>query len=124
MTTPVLVVIAILLFALVIFQLAKTTEFVAMLRGEEKTRIESDRINGRIMLVFIIAGMIAMFWSLAVYKKYMILEASSVHGKWIDSMFNVTLFFTGIVFYSDPARPFLFRMEIQTHQRQESPLLS
>ena len=50
MTTSLLVVIAVVLFALVIFQLAKTTEFVAILRGDEKTRLESDRINSRMML--------------------------------------------------------------------------
>lgn len=98
MTTPVLVVIAIVLFALVIFQLAKTTEFVAILRGDERTNLESDRINSRLMMIFLILGMIALFWSVAYFKDVMILEAESIHGKWIDSMFNVTLFFTGIVF--------------------------
>lgn len=98
MSTALLVVITIVLFALVVFQLAKTTEFVAILRGDEKTREESDRINGRLMLVFLIGGMIAMFWSLYVYLPHMVLNAVTVHGKWIDSMFNVTLFFTGVVF--------------------------
>ncbi|MEO6168622.1 MAG: cytochrome c oxidase subunit II, partial [Chitinophagales bacterium] len=98
MTTPVLVVFAIVLFALVIFQLAKTTEFVAILRGDERTNLESDRINSRLMMIFLILGMIALFWSVAYFKDVMILKAESVHGKWIDSMFNVTLFFTGIVF--------------------------
>jgi cytochrome c oxidase subunit 2 len=94
MTTTVLVVIAIVLFALVIFQLAKTTEFVAILRGEEKTHLESDRINSRLMMVFLILGMIALFWSLDYFMEDMVLHAASVHGEWIDSMFNWTLFFT------------------------------
>lgn len=98
MTTTALVVIAIVLFALVIFQLAKTTEFVAILRGEEKTHLESDRINSRLMMVFLILGMIAMFWSLDYFMEDMVLHAASVHGEWIDSMFNWTLFFTGIAF--------------------------
>lgn len=98
MMTSVLVFVAIVLFALVIFQLAKTTEFVAMLRGEEKTHLESDRINSRLMLIFLVLGMIALFWSVGHFKGDMILNGASVHGAWIDSMFNVTLFFTGIVF--------------------------
>jgi cytochrome c oxidase subunit 2 len=98
MTTSVLVILAIVMFALVIFQLAKTTEFVAILRGEDKTRLESDRINSRLMVVFLVAGMAALFWSVAYFKKHMILESASVHGEWIDSMFNVTLLFTGVAF--------------------------
>ncbi len=106
--TTVLVVLAVVMFALVIFQLAKTTEFVAILRGEDKTRLESDRINSRLMMAFLIAGMVALFWSVVYFKKYMILESASVHGEWIDSMFNVTLLFTGIVFILTQIPPFSF----------------
>src|SRR6478735_11271906 len=98
MSTSVLIVIAIVLFAIVLFQLARTTEMVSILRGEEKTRLESDRINARMMLFFLVAGMVALFWSVGYYMNVMILKGNSVHGQWIDSMFNVTLFFTGIVF--------------------------
>lgn len=108
MTTSLLVVIAVVLFTLVIFQLAKTTEFVAILRGEEKTHLESDRINSRLMLIFLILGMIALAWSLVYFKDDMILEAASVHGAWIDSMFNVTLFFTGIMFVLTQVALFYF----------------
>jgi cytochrome c oxidase subunit 2 len=98
MSTSVLIVIAVVLFAVVLFQLARTTEMVSILRGEEKTRLESDRINARLMLFFMVAGMVALFWSMGYYMDVMILKGNSVHGQWIDSMFNVTLFFTGIVF--------------------------
>jgi len=108
MSTSVLIIIAIVLFALVVFQLAKTTEFVALLRGDEKTRLESDRINARMMLVFIVGGMIALIWSVGYFKKEMILEGASVHGQWIDSMFNVTLLFTGIVFFLTQIALFYF----------------
>lgn len=120
MTTSVLVVLAIALFALVIFQLAKTTEFVAMLRGDEKTRLESDRINARLMIVFMVAGMIALFWSVGYFKKYMILNAASVHGEWIDSMFNVTLFFTGIVFVLTQIALFYFAWRYKHKQGRKA----
>src|SRR6185503_4480570 len=98
MSSTLLVTIAFVLFVLVIFQLARTTEYVAHLRGEEKAQADADKINGRLFLVFLIVGMIGLFWSVFHYMPYMNLHAASVHGEWLDSMFNVTLFFTGIVF--------------------------
>ncbi|MBA3649425.1 MAG: cytochrome c oxidase subunit II [Chitinophagales bacterium] len=98
MNSTVLLIVAVVLFALVLFQLAKTTEFVSILKGDEKTRLESDRIHARFFLLFLILGLAAMFWSVGYFRKDMVLNAASMHGQWIDSMFNVTLFFTAIVF--------------------------
>ena len=108
MNTTLLVAIAFILFVIVIFQLARTTEYVSLLRGEEKAQLDADKMNGRLFMVFMILGGAAMFWSLFHYKQYMVLDAASVHGKWIDSMFNVTLFFTGIVFLLTQAMLFYF----------------
>ena len=106
--TSALIVIAIIFFVIVIFQLAKTTEYVGIMRGEEKTLEESTRINGRLFLLFLIAGLVALFWSLADFKGDMVLHAETVHGQWIDSMFNTTLFFTGIVFLLTQSTLFYF----------------
>jgi len=108
MSTTLLVVIALVLFVIVIFQLARTTEYVAMLRGEEKAQLDADKVNARLFLVFMIGGGIALVWSLVHYEPYMILHASSVHGQWLDSMFNITLFFTGIVFIITQVMLFYF----------------
>src|SRR5207248_5979713 len=98
MGTSLLVFIAFVLFVIVIFQLARTTEYVAHLRGEEKAQEDADKINGRLFLAFGIVGTIALFWSVYHYMPYMNLHAASKHGEDLDSMFNVTLLFTGIVF--------------------------
>lgn len=120
MSATLLVTIAFVLFVLVIFQLARTTEYVAHLRGEEKAQEDSDKINGRLFMVFLIVGMIAMFWSIIHYMPYMNLHAASVHGKWLDSMFNITLFFTGIVFIATQVILFYFVWKYKHHKDRKA----
>lgn len=98
MSTTLLVTIAFVLFVLVVFQLARTTEYISLLRGEERAQEDADKMNGLLFLLFLIIGGGAMVWSLFHYKQYMVLQAATVHGQWLDSMFMVTLLFTGIVF--------------------------
>lgn len=37
---------------LITFQIAKASEYVAVLRGEEKTRKQSNKVNAFLLLVF------------------------------------------------------------------------
>lgn len=120
MSSTLLVTIAFILFVLVIFQLSRTTEYVAHLRGEEKAQADADKINGRLFLVFLIVGMAAMFWSIYHYLPYMNLHAASVHGQWLDSMFNVTLFFTGIVFIATQVMLFYFVWKYKHHKDRKA----
>ncbi len=120
MSTTLLVFIAFVLFVLVVFQLARTTEYVALLRGEDKAQEDSDKINGRLFMVFMILGLAAMFWSVFHYMPYMNLHAASVHGEWLDSMFNVTLFFTGIVFMATQVMLFYFVWKYKHHKNRKA----
>ncbi len=108
MSATTLAIIAIVLFVLVLLQLARTWEYVTVLRGEKKANEESDKINGNLFLVFMVAGIIGIGWSLYAFKDYLVLESASVHGHWLDSMFSVTLFFTGIVFVLTQVALFYF----------------
>lgn len=116
MSTTLLVFIAFVLFVIVIFQLARTTEYVAHLRGEEKAQEDSDKINGRLFIVFGILFFVGLIWSAFYYMPYMNLHAASVHGKWLDSMFDVTLFFTGIVFVATQVMLFYFCWAYKHHK--------
>lgn len=57
-------------------------------------------INGKLSLAFLITGMGAAVWEFFVHGKLTVnaQDAASVHGGEYDSMFNVTLVITGIVF--------------------------
>ena len=53
------VAVAFLLGFLIVFQIAKASEYVAILKGEEKTRRDTNRINGFLLLAFVpLAGMV------------------------------------------------------------------
>ncbi|MCY7409253.1 MAG: cytochrome c oxidase subunit II [Chitinophagales bacterium] len=108
MSSTTLSIIAFVLFILVVFQLARTSEYVAVLRGKEKSEEETDKANAWMFLIFMILGLSAMFWSVYHYKDLMIRHSVSVHGQWLDSMFNVTLFFTGTVFLATQIMLFYF----------------
>lgn len=99
---------AVALIAIVIFQIAKTNEYISVLHGAEKSEDENNKIQSRLFLIFGIVGFIAMFWSVFQFKDRLISEAATVHGVWIDQMFNITLFFTGIIFVATQIALFWF----------------
>jgi cytochrome c oxidase subunit 2 len=50
----------IILVFLIIFQIAKASEYVSVIKGEEKSRKEQNRVNGFFMVSFLIAGLIGV----------------------------------------------------------------
>ena len=57
-----LLIATVILVFVVIFQIAKSSEYVSVLKGEEKTRQQNNRINGFLMLAFLIVGLIGVYW--------------------------------------------------------------
>ena len=47
---------------LITFQIAKASEYVGIMRGEEKSRKQTNKINAFLLLVFLIAGMIGVYY--------------------------------------------------------------
>jgi len=95
----------ILIFALlsiVIVQLGRVTELSAKIRGEEAAeKIANDRTAFWLvifMVVFLIGCVVSAYYYKNVMLGYGPLTAASEHGGDLDSLFNVTLFWTGIVF--------------------------
>src|SRR5882757_8788034 len=83
---------------LITFQIAKASEYVAVLRGEEKARKQSNRINAFLLLLFLIGGLIAVYYCNETLKGKVLGEAASVQGENIDMMLKITFWMTGIVF--------------------------
>jgi cytochrome c oxidase subunit II len=50
------IIIALILGFVIVFQIAKASEYVSILRGEEKTRKENNRINAFLLLIFLIGS--------------------------------------------------------------------
>lgn len=90
----------IILIFIVIFQIARTSEFISTLRGEEKTRKQSNKINAYLLLAFMILGLVAAWYcNKILYPKTLLhIESASEEGKHIDLLLWINIILTGIVF--------------------------
>ena len=92
----------ILLLGIVIVQIGKVTELSARIRGEEEIEMRNNRAQGRWLMVFLVAFLVLCCWSAYAFKNWMLgygpHESASAHGVQLDTLFNTTLIFTGIVF--------------------------
>ncbi|MBL7827401.1 MAG: OmpA family protein [Saprospiraceae bacterium] len=100
--TSLIVLLCIILIAIVMVQIGKVYELTTQIKGEEATMRDNSKWNGWLSLIFLVVFLIGVVWSAYSYKNVMLgfgpHESASEHGKTLDSIFNVTLFFTGIVF--------------------------
>ena len=79
-------IIAVLLLGfLVTFQIAKASEYVAVLKGEKKTFEQNNRINGFLLLAFLILGLLGVYWCNELFKGRILGEAASDHGQKIET---------------------------------------
>ena len=60
MTLYLSVAIIVLIFV-VIFQIAKASEYVSILKGEEASRQQNNKINGFLMIVFLVLGFVGIY---------------------------------------------------------------
>lgn len=92
----------IFLLAVVVIQIGKLTELAARIRGEEAVERSANNTQGIALVIFMIVFLISCVWSALYYKDEMLgygpLTSASAHGFELDHIFNITLFFTGIVF--------------------------
>jgi cytochrome c oxidase subunit 2 len=107
-------IVAILLLGfLITFQIAKASEYVAVLRGEEKAKKQTNKVNAFLLLAFLILGLIGVYYCNETLKGKILGEAASNHGKHIDTMLEITLVLTGIVFVITQVALFWFAYKYQ-----------
>lgn len=116
-----LVVIAIMIFV-IIFQISKTSEYVSVLKGEEKSRKQNNRINAFLMVIFLVLGMIgAWYCNELYYKKTLFPQGSaSLEGKEIDKMLIITIAITGVVFVITQVLLFWFAFKYQEKEGKKA----
>ncbi|MFP5042210.1 cytochrome c oxidase subunit II [Parasediminibacterium sp. JCM 36343] len=116
-----LVIAVIVLFFLVIFQIAKASEYVAVLKGEKNSKQQSNKINGFLMVVFLVAGLVGVWYCNELYypKTLLVQGAASVQGEKVDSMLMLTLWVTGAVFVGTQALLFWFAYKYQEKENNK-----
>lgn len=114
------VAVAFLLGFLIVFQIAKASEYVAILKGEEKTRRDSNRINGFLLLAFLALGLFGVWLCNDAYKDRILGEAASDHGQKIDTMIWITLGVTFFVFVLTQVALFWFAYKYQEKEGRKA----
>lgn len=112
MQTTFIVAILVLGF-LVTFQIAKASEYVAILRGEERSRKQTNKINAFLLLVFLVAGLIGVYYCNEQLKGKILGAPASDHGVLVDRMLYITLALTFIVFVITQVALFWFSYKYQ-----------
>jgi cytochrome c oxidase subunit 2 len=111
---------AILLLGFVItFQIAKASEYVGILRGEKKNNESNNRINGFLMIVFLVLGLIGVYWCNELFRGKILGKAASDHGVKIDSMLYITIAITGVVFFITQILLFWFSFKYQYSEKRK-----
>lgn len=116
-------IIAILALAfVVIFQIAKASEYVTVLKGEEKAFQQSNRINAFLFISFLVLGLAAAWWCNDLFygKTLFTQPAASDHGEKIDNMMWLTLAVTGLVFFITQILLFWFAYKYQYSERRRA----
>ncbi|MBI5858449.1 MAG: cytochrome c oxidase subunit II [Sphingobacteriales bacterium] len=104
---------------LITFQIAKASEYVAVLRGEEKARKQANKINGFMLLAFLIVGLIGVYYCNEELKGKILGTPASDHGVLIDRMLYITLAITFIVFIITQICLFWFAYKYQESDKRK-----
>jgi len=105
---------------IIVYQIAKASEYATILRGEEKVRMQTNRLMAWLLLIFFVLGC----WGIYECHQYMIPkmlpDSASVQGVAYDSMFRITIIVTGIVFFATQAILFWFAFRYQSSETRTS----
>ncbi|MBL7744419.1 MAG: cytochrome c oxidase subunit II [Chitinophagaceae bacterium] len=105
---------------LITFQIAKASEYVAVLRGEERARKQSNKVNAFMLLAFLIVGLIGVYYCNEKLKGKILGDPASDHGVLIDRMLYITLAITFIVFVITQIGLFWFSYKYQYSENRKA----
>ena len=108
-----LVISMLVLVFVLILQIAKASEYVGVLKGEKKALEQSNKINGFLMLVFLVAGLVGVYYCHQLLVGRTLGESASIEGEQIDRMMLWTLYVTGFVCVLTQILLFVFAFKYQ-----------
>lgn len=126
--TALVIILTIVLAVVVIIQIGRLSELAAKIRGEKEAEAEGNKRNAYGMLVFLGLFLIFTIGSSLYYKDSILWygphQAASAHGGALDNIFNVTLFFTGIVFVATQILLFWYAYKYRKQEGKKALYIS
>lgn len=126
--TALLVLLCIGFITIIVIQVGKITELAGKIRGEKEMELNSNRRQGFYLFIFMIAFLVISSVSAYYYKNYFLgygpNQAASAHGDSLDSLFSVTLFFTGIVFFATQILLFYYAYRYKAQKGTKAAFIS
>ena len=119
MSTFFIIAVLILMFV-VVFQIAKASEYVAILKGEEKSRKQNNKINGFLMIAFLVLGLIGVYYCQEILGGRVLHDSASKEGEKVDEMLYITLAITGVVFIITQILLFWFAYRYQENDKRKA----
>jgi cytochrome c oxidase subunit II len=118
--TAIFIIAILLLGFLITFQIAKASEYVAVLKGEKKTLEQNNKINAFLLILFLVGGLIGVYLCNELFKGKILGEAASDHGEKIDKMLHITIIITGAVFFLTQILLFWFAFKYQYSEKRKA----
>ncbi len=123
-----IVIASIVLLVLIVIQVSKLSELATRLKGEEEAQRDTNRHQGNLLFLFVIAFFVLFIVSGLYFKNYYLgfgpHEAASEHGKEIDWLFRITLIITGIVFFITQFLLFFFAWKFRGRKGHKAQHIS
>ncbi len=104
----------------IIYQIAKASEYATILRGEGKINARVNRTMALLLVLFFFLGLYGIWMCNAALIDRMLPVSASEHGVQYDKMFIVTLVVTGIVFFITQTALFWFAYRYQATEKRTS----
>lgn len=105
---------------IIIYQIGKASEYASVMRGEEKVKYKTNRVIAWILVAFFFLFLYGIWKCNEYFKDMMLPVAACENGVKYDSMFNVTLIVTGIVFFATQFVLFWFAYRYQATETRKS----
>ncbi|MBZ0099340.1 MAG: cytochrome c oxidase subunit II [Taibaiella sp.] len=104
----------------IIYQIAKASELAGILRGEEKTKAQTNRLMAWLLVAFFLLGIYGIYQCHVDMIDKMLPVSASDHGVQYDSMLYITLVVTGIVFFLTQTALFWFAFRYQASEHRKA----
>ena len=119
MSALIIIALIVLVF-IVIYQIGKASEYSVILRGEEKVKAQANRVIAILLLLMFPLGCWGIWYCNDIFKGRMLPVAACNTGVNYDSMFNMTVLVTGIVFFLTQFILFWFCFKYQSTEKRTS----